>query len=119
VEDEDPVRNLLVRLLKRRGYHVTEATTVGAGKSAIDAQPFALVLCDVRLSDGNGAECVRYLRRVRPEAARRVIFVTGDAAALTGTVDEFVDIPLLPKPFTIADLDRVLATMAGDLTPRR
>ena len=109
VEDEDPVRTLLARLLRRRGYEVTEATSVTAGKRALDGRPFALVLCDVRLADGNGGECLRYIRTLRPEMAQRVVFVTGDATALAGGAGEFSDVPILPKPFTIADLDRVLA----------
>jgi hypothetical protein len=45
------------------------------------------------------------------------MFVTGDAGALKGAAGEFEDVPVLPKPFTIADLDRVLGAL-GPATQR-
>jgi PAS domain S-box-containing protein len=108
IEDEEPIRVLLARLLARRDYEVTEASSCDEAKALSDGQTFALVLCDVRLGDGNGADCLRHLLAAQPELGRRFIFVTGDIAALDDTEREFGTMPVLTKPFTASDLDRVL-----------
>ena len=66
------------------------------------------MLCDVRLGDGNGGDCLRHIRAAQPGLGRRFIFVTGDIAALEDATQEFGDMPVLTKPFTATDLDRVL-----------
>jgi PAS domain S-box-containing protein len=108
IEDEQPIRDLLVRLLGRRDYRVTAAASCREAKAASDGRQFDLVLCDVRLEDGNGAECLRHLMQRQPAIGRRFVFVTGDVAALADTTREFADVPVLTKPFTVTDLDRVL-----------
>jgi PAS domain S-box-containing protein len=108
VEDEEPIRGLLARLLERRGYQVTEASSLSEAKAFGDSRTFDLVLCDVRLGDGNGGECLRHIRASQPGLGRRFVFVTGDIGALQDAEREFGDLPVLTKPFTATDLDRVL-----------
>ena len=108
IEDERPIRALLSRLLSRRNYQVTEAASCAEAKAAIASHTFDLVLCDVRLGDGNGAEILREIRRTQPGAHRRFVFVTGDIAALADTEREFGELAVLTKPFTATDLDRLL-----------
>ena len=108
VEDERPIRALLIRLLERREYEVVEAGSVAEARKASAGKTFDLVLCDVRLGDGSGIECLRDLRTKQVDLDRRFVFVTGDVTA--GSGDHDADgIPVLTKPFTAADLDRVLA----------
>jgi PAS domain S-box-containing protein len=108
IEDEAPIRALLQRLLSRRGYEVAEASSCAEAKALGERRTFDLVLCDVRLGDGNGAECLRHIRASQPELGRRFIFVTGDAGALDDSAREFSEVPVLTKPFTATDLERVL-----------
>jgi two-component system NtrC family sensor kinase len=113
VEDEIPIRQLVVRLLQRRGYIVVEAASRSAAREAVKEGAFDVVLCDLRLADGSGTGVAEDIRAVRPDLSRRVIFVTGDASGLAETPD-FADMPVLPKPFTSSDLDRALnALMAS------
>ena len=107
VEDEAPIRQLIVRLLQRKGYAVVEAPSRAAAHDALCGGPFDVVLCDVHLADGTGAAVVRDIRGIRPELAHRVIFVTGDAGAIVAANPDVADVPVLAKPFTSADLDRV------------
>jgi two-component system NtrC family sensor kinase len=109
IEDEAHIRTMLARLLAKRGYSVTEATSLAEATHASAARTFDLVLCDVRLADANGADCLRRLRQTQPDVDRRFVFVTGDIGALGEAAREFGAIPVLPKPFTTTDLDRVLA----------
>jgi PAS domain S-box-containing protein len=108
VEDEPPIRALLARLVSRRDYDVFEAASSAEAKAAAAAQTFDLVLCDVRLADGNGAEVFRSLRERQPELGQRFIFVTGDASSLTEADREVAQMPRLSKPFTASDLDQLL-----------
>jgi two-component system NtrC family sensor kinase len=111
VEDEAPVRRLIVRFLRRRGYEVREVEScAGVRQAAASGACFDLILSDVRLNDGNGAACVGGVLAERPAFAERVIFVTGDAGAIAKAAPELAAFPVLPKPFTSADLDRMLAT---------
>jgi two-component system NtrC family sensor kinase len=105
IDDEQRIRELLVRLLERRDYAVVQAGSYAEAKAVSEGQAFDLVLCDVHLEDANGVECLRYLEHAQPAIGRRFIFVTGDASGVGG---EFAGIPVLTKPFTASDLDRVL-----------
>ena len=108
IEDEESIRTLLARLLARRDYDVAEAATCAQARTLSDGRVFDLVLCDVRLGDGNAGDCLRHIRDAQPGLGRRLIFVTGDLAALEDATQEFGDVPVLTKPFTATDLDRVL-----------
>jgi two-component system NtrC family sensor kinase len=113
VEDEVPIRQLVVRLLERRGYAVVEAASRASARDAVRDGAFDVVLCDLRLADGSGTGVVEDIRALRPDIGRRVIFVTGDATTLAAEPD-LAEMPVLPKPFTSADLDRALnALMAS------
>jgi len=108
IEDEAPIRALMVRLLTRRDYVVTEAASCEQAKALSEGKTFDVVLSDVRLEDGSGADCLSYLTARHPAIGRRFIFVTGDASALADARREFAGIPVLTKPFTVSDLERVL-----------
>jgi two-component system NtrC family sensor kinase len=112
VEDEAPIRALLARMLTKRGFAVTEAGSCAEAENAIGPVPFDLVVCDMRLGDGNGVECLRQLRLVQADVDRRFVFVTGDIAALADHQRNFGELAVLTKPFTASDLDRVLAGLS-------
>ena len=111
VEDEAPIRQLIVRLLQRRGFAVVEAPSRVAARDAVAGGVFDVVLCDLRLSDGSGMAVVEDMRAIRSDIVRRVIFVTGDAGVLSTADPEIADLPVLPKPFTSEDLDRALGSL--------
>jgi hypothetical protein len=45
---------------------------------------------------------------VQPDVERRFVFVTGDIRGLGDDEREFGGMPVLTKPFTATDLDRLL-----------
>jgi two-component system NtrC family sensor kinase len=112
VEDEAPIRGLLTRLLSRRGHAIAEASCVSDALELMQRDRFDLVLCDVTLGDESGVNCYRQAQAFRPEIAKRFVFVTGDAGAMSLT--DLRDVPVLAKPFTAADLDRVLGEVIPD-----
>jgi DNA-binding response OmpR family regulator len=102
VEDDPDVRQLLLRLLEREGYHVSEARDALGAMQAIGAVPPDLVLLDVGLPDVDGIEL---LGRIRDTSTVPVIMLTGRAgeddriAGLRGGADDYV-----AKPFSSGEL---------------
>jgi CheY-like chemotaxis protein len=110
VDDEAPIRKLLVRLLERRGFEVLEADTASAALAIADATALALVLCDVRMPGTNGMDLFRTLSAKHPALEKAFVFITGDRSALD-IEDALRDVPVLAKPFTAGDLQAVLAAV--------
>jgi PAS domain S-box-containing protein len=54
VEDHEPTRKTLERLLKRRGYEVTIAETVAQARKIASSATFDLMISDLGLPDGSG-----------------------------------------------------------------
>ena len=103
VDDDEPLRTRLARALEKRGFIVTTAETVAAGKDHATASPPAFAVVDLRLGDGSGLDVVQALRAARADV--RVVVLTGYgniatavAAVKAGAVD------YLPKP---ADADAI------------
>jgi two-component system NtrC family sensor kinase len=109
IDDESAIRDLLARLLDRRGFAIAQAPSVAEARRMMQ-QPFDLVLCDVKLSDGSGIDCYHYLRHKGAASSTRFVFITGDAAAIED-MPEAAAVAVLAKPFTASDLDRLLASM--------
>ena len=114
VDDEAPIRQLLVRLMQRRGYEVDEADTGEAAVELSAANTYQLVLCDVRMPGMGGLELHRRLTAASPHLAQCFVFMTGDAASLDPVRDGIAQAAVLSKPFTAADLDAVLARVGAD-----
>jgi two-component system, cell cycle sensor histidine kinase and response regulator CckA len=109
VEDNDAVRDLTARALRRRGYRVHEARDA---QEALDwaanaPGPAHLLLTDVMMPGSSGPNLASRLLQRNPRL--RVLYMSGysdDPAAVHG------DLPLLQKPFTPAALaERVRATL--------
>jgi len=99
-EDDDAVRELLVRTLRSAGHTVIVASDPEAAEVAAAgaAGPIDLLVTDVVMPRCNGHELARRIRRTRP--ALRVLFVSGyaDGAFDVGSLPRGSD--FLAKPFT-------------------
>ncbi len=100
VEDEDPVRDLVCRLLRCAGYQVLEARD---GTDALRVAracrgPIHLLLTDVVLPRMNGGQLAQFLRLQRPEM--RVLYVSGFSNEILHQLPGCLDLPgVLSKPF--------------------
>ena len=101
VEDEADLAQTCARLLRRRGHKVSTATTQAAALEALAGRASSLVVCDVRLPDGDGLEVVRAAKRLRPPVPAIVMTAqsstTGRQQALASGADAY-----LMKPFSVA-----------------
>jgi len=68
VDDEEKIRSLLKRIITLEGYTVFEAGTLKAAEKILDKEPVDVVLCDVKLPDGNGVDFVKYIKPNYPSA---------------------------------------------------
>jgi PAS domain S-box-containing protein len=118
-EDEDTVRNLTSRILKRRGYTVLEAANGGEALLACEQhpEPIDLLLTDMIMPKMNGRDLAKRLISIRPDM--RVIFMSGytDPDILKEVMDS--GLPFLLKPFKLEELARkvreVLQSKKGGL----
>ena len=98
VDDEADLVSTYERLLRRQGYRVIAAGSRGAGLAIVEREPLGLLITDMRLTDGDGLDLVRAVRRL--PAAPPAIVVTGfgseasRAAALAAGATAY-----LAKPF--------------------
>jgi CheY-like chemotaxis protein len=105
-EDEQPVREIVARTLRRHGYTVDETHD---GREALQhwmAGPddYDLVLTDVVMPTMGGWELGQRLRELRPDI--RVIYMSGysDEVMAQHGVTSTRDLALLQKPFAPRDL---------------
>jgi CheY-like chemotaxis protein len=98
VEDQDAVRDVTVRILRRNGYVVLEAATGAEAISVAADNEIDLLLTDVVMPKMSGRELAEHLRISRPDLP--VLYMSGYAQGLFGplrALDEGV--ALIPKPF--------------------
>lgn len=115
VDDEPEVGAVLAEILRADGMLVDTASD-GAGAQAVLAErDVDLIITDLRMPGVDGMALHRWLADTRPELAKRVVFVTGDR------ISTAIDIalrdtgrPVLAKPFTPADVRRVVREVVGD-----
>ena len=71
VEDDDDLRAEIVEYLRRRGHDVTDCATVAEARRVladmVSGRPPGSVICDVNLSDGNGADLCREMAPRLPD----------------------------------------------------
>lgn len=100
-EDDAAVRELLVRVLRLRGYRVVEAANGAEALIAASThgQPFELLLTDVVMPRMGGPALAAHL--LSHGHTQRVIYMTGYADVLLDNRDA---VTVLRKPFTPATL---------------
>ena len=103
VDDEEDLRDLIEMTLLKMGLEVDTADGVNAAKKKLDAQPYALVLTDMRMPDGSGLEVVEYLQEKNLDIPIAIITAYGNAdqavmALKAGAFD------YIQKPVTLAQL---------------
>ena len=101
VEDEDGVRNIVVRALGMCGYEITEAEDGDEALEIIeDEAPFDLVLTDIMMPEMDGPTLIT--QAGDKLAGAKVIFMSGYAeTAMRDKLAEIEGAGYLQKPFTL------------------
>ena len=64
IDDEEKLRGLLARIIRAEGFDVVEAANLKDGHKQLATKQVDVVLCDVKLPDGNGVD---FLSAVKPK----------------------------------------------------
>ena len=62
IDDEEKIRTLLSRIISLEGFDVQVAGDCKMGVNKLDREDFDVVLCDVKLPDGNGVELTKKIK---------------------------------------------------------
>jgi PAS domain S-box-containing protein len=114
-EDNAVNQKLALRLLERMGYTADVASNGLEALSAIEAQPYDVVLMDVQMPELDGLEASREIRRRWPDRALRIVAMTANAMegdrdeCLAAGMDDYVSKPIRP--------DELRAALAGTRVP--
>jgi two-component system cell cycle response regulator CpdR len=111
-EDDDVMRQYLLRALERSGYAVTAVDRGTAGMRLIESgERFDLLLTDIVMPEMDGIELAQKSSIIAPEM--RVMFITGFSAVTLKAGQALPNARVLSKPFHLRDLvleiDRVFA----------
>lgn len=116
VEDEESVRVIAAKTLRKRGYTVIEA---GDGEEALEHiesgdHKFDLMISDVVMPVMDGPTLLRNAKDKLGDA--RIVFISGYAEEeFSDILSEHPDLTFLPKPFTLTDLaQRVKQELTGE-----
>jgi len=109
VDDEDGIRRVASRLLRRRGFEMIGASSAAEASAVVDEYEGEIdaLLMDINLPDGWGGLVAQRLNAIRPEMA--IVYTTGFAEIdpiLSGGLNSAEHV--IRKPFTGDQLAEVL-----------
>jgi len=109
VDDDPDVAQALADMLEKEGFLVDRVSTGRDALQQLQAGFWEVVFLDVRLPDLSGPEVYAELSHLRPELARRVVFVTGGVWRSESRLRQQLPAqPILAKPCTQDELREVL-----------
>ena len=128
IDDEEQLRRLMARIIGLEGYEVAEAPDCASGMKTLRRYAPDVVLCDVKLPDGNGVEMVGRIKEAAP--ATEVILLTaygnipdGVQAIKNGAFDYITKgddnnkiLPLLSRAAEKAEMQRRLTRIENKLS---
>jgi two-component system cell cycle sensor histidine kinase/response regulator CckA len=111
VDDEEPVRKFVTRVLAEAGYAtVTAASGLEAIEAASKAEPFDLIVTDLMMPEMNGDELARRMRQNEP--ALKVLYLTGYSDRLfREKVTLWADEAFLDKPCGVKSLREAVSLL--------
>ena len=121
IDDEAPIREMLVEILAAGDLECVQAADGSAALELLLRERFDLVFCDVRMPVMDGVRLRRRLAQARPELLERLVFMSGDV--LHGAEDRHAEIRdhlFISKPFEPAEVRRAVQAALGvpDPPPR-
>lgn len=106
VDDDDAIRTLVERVLRREKYEVESARDGHEAIEKLSRNDYGSILLDLMMPRVDGLGVLRFLETERPHVGKSVILMT---ANLHGAVEAARAKPaftVLPKPF---ELDQLIA----------
>lgn len=113
VDDEASIRDMLAFFFHKRGFEVQTASNFTEGQASTLRMTPDLILCDIKMPDGNGLDLLRKVKAESPKTPFIMITAhtsTADAieAMKAGAVD------YIAKPFNIEELGLIVDRALGE-----
>ncbi len=130
IDDEEKLRALLARIIRLEGLTVLEAETLKAGGRMLEREDIDVVLCDVKLPDGNGVQFVKDAKAKHPSVETILLTAYGNiadgvAAMKNGAFDYITKgddndkiIPLLARAMEKVQLQKRVALLEQQVGKR-
>lgn len=113
VDDEPRQREIQSSMLEALGYRTTTASSGQQALDLVETQTYDLIILDMTMTPGmNGREAYEKILRVNP--SQKAIVSSGllESAEL-GRIQELGITATLKKPYTLADLSKIIRTVLG------
>ncbi len=107
IDDDEEMRSLLKDFLEEDGF---ETDSAGNGVDAfqkVDAEPFDIIITDIRMPGLTGLDILPVLRRLRPEASIIVITAFGGEEVYDKSRERGAD-AYLEKPIQFSKLRKLI-----------
>ena len=109
VDDEPGIVEVLKEALGFSGYTIDTACNGAVALQKITQDNYDLVISDLRMPDMDGEKLYHTVRRLKPELASRIVFLTGDTVSSNArTFLDWTGNRWFSKPFNMADLEEVI-----------
>jgi signal transduction histidine kinase/CheY-like chemotaxis protein len=108
VDDEEPVRSVIARFLRRRGAVVTEAVDGLDALERIALNTFDGVVTDLRMPRMNGEQLHAALLKDQPALAARLVMLSGDVTLFGDHDDAIPEERVLLKPVQFKKLEATI-----------
>lgn len=130
IDDEVQLRGLLSRIISLEGYEVIEAGDCRSGLKLLETRTPDVVLCDVRLPDGNGVEMVEKIKKAAPQTEMILLTAFGNIpdgvqAIKNGAFDYITKgddnnkiLPLLSRAIEKVEMSRRLAQLERQIVEK-
>jgi CheY-like chemotaxis protein len=115
VDDESTIAQLIADVLAGEGYDVDTAPHGVAALERLEQRTYHVVLSDLRMPELDGLGLFHEVEQRHPDLLHHFAFITGTSehADYQGFIDD-VKVPVLTKPFDMADLVRVVQELLPD-----
>src|SRR6185295_3964322 len=80
IDDEEQLRKLLSRIISLEGFKVEEAGTIKMGLDILKRKEIDVILCDVKLPDGNGVDFIKEAKKNYPQLEIILLTAYGNIA---------------------------------------
>jgi CheY-like chemotaxis protein len=118
VDDEEPVLSVMADLLRSMGQEVAVALGGASGLELFERGAFDVVFSDLGMPEVNGWDLAHAVKSRSPETP--VVLVTGWGYQLEGGTAQAHGVDrVMPKPFSIEDVESALRDVGEQLAGRR
>lgn len=104
VDDDEAIRKLVVRVLRREEYEITEAVHGGEALDRLRERPFAAMVLDLMMPVMSGIEVLRYLDTHDDAGSPCVIVVSAASERELQQIESAAVHAVLRKPFELTAL---------------